>query len=181
MIRKADRLSLPRKFYAEKASTLRPPSDHRHRRSLLYFRKEHHGRRLRATFGTPEFWAEYNAALDGSAPEPAKSPMQASSLRWLWDRYRETTAWSNLSHATRRQRENIMRNVLVKSGAKPFTSSRVPTLWRPVTRSERRHRLAATSSILCAACLSGRSKHSTSRSTLLLASRLRLGRRAGAG
>jgi hypothetical protein len=155
MIRKADRLSSPPSAMRRKFPLYVHHQTTRHGRSLLYFRKEHHGRRvrLRATFGTPEFWAEYNSALAGSVPEsrrctPARSVDCGTAT--------ETTAWSNLSHATRRQRENIMRNVLVKSGAKTFTSSRAPTLWRSVTRSERRHR--------CAACSSGRSKHSMSRS-----------------
>jgi integrase len=34
------------------------------------------------------------------------------TLEWLWNCYRETTAWTGLSLATRRQRGNIMRAVL---------------------------------------------------------------------
>jgi integrase len=44
------------------------------------------------------------------------------SLAWLWERYRETTAWTVLSLATRRQRENIMRGVLKQSGTANATA-----------------------------------------------------------
>jgi integrase len=42
------------------------------------------------------------------------------TLAWLLARYRETTAWSELSLATRRQRENIFLHVLEAAGEKPF-------------------------------------------------------------
>ena len=59
--------------------------------------------------------AEYRAALDGT---PIRRTKQAAvgTLQWLWERYRETTVWTALSRATRRQRENIMRHVLLQSG-----------------------------------------------------------------
>jgi integrase len=49
---------------------------------------------------------------------PAEHTKKAAvgTLQWLWERYRETTAWTDLSLATRRQRENIMRPVLQQSG-----------------------------------------------------------------
>jgi integrase len=98
----------------------RPPHLHReqsrHRRVTWYVRRHHGPRiRIRAEFGTPEFEAEYRAALDGT---PIKRTKQEAvgTLQWLWERYRETTAWTALSVATRRQRENIMRHVLLQSG-----------------------------------------------------------------
>jgi hypothetical protein len=67
--------------------------------------------RLRAAYGTPGFEAEYHAAIRG---EPASGPRRAGAgtLQWLWDRYRQSSAWSALANATRRQRENIMLHVL---------------------------------------------------------------------
>ena len=44
------------------------------------------------------------------------------SLEWLWMLYRQTNAWTDLSMATRRQRENIMRGVLKTAGNKPLSS-----------------------------------------------------------
>jgi integrase len=40
-------------------------------------------------------------------------------LAWLVERYRETTAWTSLSLATRRQRENILKHVLETAGNQP--------------------------------------------------------------
>ena len=74
--------------------------------------------KLRAEFGTAEFWAEYQAAL-ASAPRPPAA-YHEGSLTWLLERYRETTAWSYLSPATRKQRENIFVHVLETAGKQPF-------------------------------------------------------------
>lgn len=72
--------------------------------------------RLRAEYGTPEFEAEYQAAINGET-RPRKTGPESGSLAWLIDRYRETGAWQNdLSPATRRQRENIFAHVLNASG-----------------------------------------------------------------
>src|SRR6516225_7787297 len=71
--------------------------------------------RIRAAFGTPEFDAEYQAALIGN-PRPAKARAAAGTLAWLIERYRETTAWTDLSLATRRNRENHFRRVIEKAG-----------------------------------------------------------------
>jgi len=74
--------------------------------------------RIRADYGTPEFEIEYQAALAGQ-PRP-KSGTKAGSLAWLIERYRETPAWLQLSLATRRQRENILKQVIATAGDKPF-------------------------------------------------------------
>jgi hypothetical protein len=78
--------------------------------------------RLRAGYGTPEFHAEYEAAIQGGQPRRVKSAPAAGSLAWLIARYRETTAWTTLSMATRRQRENIFRQVIEASGDKPIST-----------------------------------------------------------
>jgi integrase len=75
--------------------------------------------RMRAAFGTPEFDAEYQAALAGK-PRAAKSGFDAGSLAWLIERYRETTAWTDLSLATRRNRENHFKRVIEKAGHQPI-------------------------------------------------------------
>src|ERR1700710_1847940 len=77
--------------------------------------------RIKATYGTPEFDAEYQAAITGQALGKRGEPAKAS-LQWLWDSYRETGAWTSLALSTRRQRENIMLHVLKDSGAKPYTA-----------------------------------------------------------
>jgi integrase len=77
--------------------------------------------RLRAAYGTPEFEDEYRSALSGDAPQKA-GKARRGTLEWLWDRYRETAAWKDLSAATRKQRENIMRPVLAASGRRAVES-----------------------------------------------------------
>ena len=103
----------------------RPPHLHRqttrHGRTVWYVRLGHGPRiRLRSAFGTPEFAAEYRAAIAGEAPAPRRQSTAAGSLAWLFDRYRETASWTNLSMATRRQRENIFKHVMEASGREPY-------------------------------------------------------------
>jgi integrase len=75
--------------------------------------------RIRAAFGTPEFDIEYQAALAGK-PRPAKASAVAGTLGWLIERYRDTTAWTDLSLATQRNRENHFRRVIESAGHQPI-------------------------------------------------------------
>lgn len=104
----------PRPQYLHRETT-------RHGRAVWYFRRDMGPRvRIRAEFGTPEFQAEYESALTGN-PVHTKPKVRSGSLRWLYDRYRETSAWTELSMATRRQRENILFHVMAASGGEPYT------------------------------------------------------------
>src|SRR5579863_10756459 len=67
--------------------------------------------RIKGVYGTPEFDAAHRAALEDEAPAP-KGQAAKDTLAWLVAQYRETAAWGALSNATRRQRENIFRQVL---------------------------------------------------------------------
>lgn len=101
----------------------RPPFLHRettrHGATVWYVRRDGGPRvRLRAEYDTPEFWTQYRAAIEGTAPE-AKGP-KAGSLRWAIDRYRASSAWAGLANATRRQRENIYRQVIKTAGDEPI-------------------------------------------------------------
>jgi integrase len=88
------------------------------------------GPRIRvAAFGTPEFDADYEAAISGE-PRRAKGAPAADTLSWLIARYRETTAWTNLSMATRRQRENIFRQVIETAGDQPLSKITAASLER---------------------------------------------------
>lgn len=73
-----------------------------------YWRRPDPQIRIRGEYGTREFWANYEAASRQPAPKPQKSP---ETFGWLVDRYRETSAWTQLSPATRRQRENIFARI----------------------------------------------------------------------
>jgi integrase len=103
----------------------RPPFLHkqvtRHGHHVWYVRRGAGPRiRIRGEFGTEEFNASYRAAINREAlKHPTQSP-RTGSLQWLWDRYRETTAWAELSSATRKQRENIMLHVLASGGMEPY-------------------------------------------------------------
>jgi integrase len=72
---------------------------------------------LKSPYGSPGFENEYREALagDGQSPHKANSTV-AGSLSWLIERYREVYAWTSLSPATRRQRENIFRQVIAAVG-----------------------------------------------------------------
>lgn len=101
----------------------RPPYLHheknRHGVFRWYVRRQHGPRiRLTAEYDSPEFWAQYRAAIEGAAPE--KKGPKVGSLRWAVDRYRASSAWARLSVATRRQRENIFRQVLESAGDASF-------------------------------------------------------------
>lgn len=72
--------------------------------------------RIRETYGTDAFTAAYQAAM-ADAPPPAKEKDAAGTLAWLIGMYRGSSAWSDLSAATRRQRDNIFRGVIAAKGS----------------------------------------------------------------
>jgi hypothetical protein len=101
----------------------RPPHLHRettrHDRTVWYVRVDKGPRiRLRSAYGTDEFRLEYEAAIAGRPLVKTKAAL--GTLAWLYERYRETTVWTELSLATRRQRENIFKHVMAKAGHEPF-------------------------------------------------------------
>lgn len=103
----------------------RPPHLHReinrHGNAVWYVRLGKGPRvRIKDAYGTPEFEAAYQAALAGESPAPAAVAAKGS-LEWLWLLYRQTAAWTELSMATRRQRENIMLQVIKTSGNQPLS------------------------------------------------------------
>src|SRR5262249_61325745 len=86
----------------------RPPHLHReetrHGGVVWYVRKGHGPRiRIKAEYGSDEFWSEYRAALEGT-PKASKAA-KTNTLAWALDRYRNSSAWAALANATRRQRE----------------------------------------------------------------------------
>jgi integrase len=104
----------------------RPPHLHReitrHGKAVWYVRIGKGPRiRIKAEFGTLEFEQEYQAAIT-STPRPAKAGVAAGTLGWLIERYRETTAWTDLSLATRRNRENHFKQVCKTAGNEPHRS-----------------------------------------------------------
>lgn len=104
----------------------RPPHLHRetnrHGNTVWYVRIGH-GPRVRVPApGSDGFDAAYRAAISGETPSKPTDKARAGTLAWLVERFRETAAWTDLSLATRKQREAILRQVLTTSGHEPFTA-----------------------------------------------------------
>lgn len=94
----------------------------RHGKMIWVVRIGHGPRhRIRAVYGTPEFEAEYHAAVRGEpVPQPKKGKPVSGTMRWLWQRYTDSSDWDTLSLATQRQRTNIIKHVLKVSGERPY-------------------------------------------------------------
>lgn len=103
----------------------RPRPPHLHRETtrhgkLVWYVRIGKGSRIRilADFGTPKFDAEYQAAISGGTPAPnLRKAASSDSLAWLIERYRETTSWTDLALATRRNRENHFKQVIASAGS----------------------------------------------------------------
>lgn len=93
----------------------------RHGEKVWYVRRGEGPRiRLREPFGTMAFWAEYELAVRGQAPEPAARKAQAiGSLGWLIDSYTASAQWRELSPATRAQRAGLLKETKKLSGNAP--------------------------------------------------------------
>jgi integrase len=107
-------MSRPRPPHLQRAVT-------RHGKTVWYVR---FGRgpkiRIKGVYGSPEFEAAYQEATSGKRAQPLGKAAKGT-LEWLWMLYRQAEAWTDLSLATRRQRENIMRPVLKANGAEPLS------------------------------------------------------------
>lgn len=91
----------------------------RHGKTLFYFRI---GKGPRTPLPDPrsdQFWKAYQTALKATET-PAAKKVGVGSLEWLIARYRETVTYQGLSKATRRQRDNIFRQIVAKSGQEPY-------------------------------------------------------------
>lgn len=72
--------------------------------------------RIREEYGTPEFDAAYQAAITSQAAIKREPKASKGTLEWGWVLYKQSAAWEQLSESTQRQRDNIMKHVLKKSG-----------------------------------------------------------------
>jgi integrase len=77
--------------------------------------------RIKAKYGTPEFEAAYQSAVNGERP---RTPGKAAhgTLGWLFDLYRQTSAWTDLAQSTRYKREQIIMRVLETAGREPVSA-----------------------------------------------------------
>ena len=104
----------------------RPPHLHRektrHGRLVWYVRRNGKRIRLRSEYGTPDFDAEYQAALSATPLQPQKSAPTTGTLAWLIAHYREDSAWTNLAPTTRRLRKSFFEQILETAGSKPISA-----------------------------------------------------------
>ncbi len=91
----------------------------RHKKWVYYFRRGKGPRTRLPAIDHQDFDEAYEATLAGS-PRRTKRVANTKSLEWLVTRYRETSTYRGLSAATRKQRDNILKHVLEKSGDKEF-------------------------------------------------------------
>jgi integrase len=93
----------------------------RHGQGVWYVRRHGKRVRLRAAYGTPDFDAEYQAAIAGTSSTRATVTTKAGAgtLAWLIDRYRETHAYKSLSPATRDNRDRHFRQSVKNAGDAP--------------------------------------------------------------
>ena len=94
----------------------------RHGRVVYYVRRGRGPRiRIKAAWDAPEFWSAYQLALAGEKPAGPRASGKGT-LAWLFDRYREVSAWTELAASTRYKREKIMRRVLETAGREPLSA-----------------------------------------------------------
>lgn len=78
--------------------------------------------RIRGEYGSDEFLSAYHAAVAGRMEVVNKVKERPETLAWLIARYRETSEWSELKPATKRQRENIFKRMINATGDMPFAA-----------------------------------------------------------
>jgi integrase len=87
----------------------------RHNTVVWYVRRNGKRIRLRAEFGTPEFDAEYQAAI-ANTPKRQKSDTVAGTLAWLIECFRDTAAWQARSESTRAKWDGLYRQAIKAAG-----------------------------------------------------------------
>lgn len=74
--------------------------------------------RLKGAYGSQDFLSAYRAAL---AEKPVGGHARGEgTFEWLWDLYRASPKWTNLSPKTRRLREWLMSSALKRAGNQPL-------------------------------------------------------------
>jgi integrase len=118
----------------------RPPYLHRektrHGRPVWYVRRNGKRIRIKAEYGTPEYDAQYQAALSAT-PQPQKGAATTGTLVWLIERYREDSAWTNLAPTTRRLRKSHFEQILGTAGSKPISAITSTAIKAGIKRREK--------------------------------------------
>lgn len=126
----------------------RPPHLHREKNrhgNFAWYVRVNRGPRIRikAEYGTDEFKEAYELAVKGERPTKEKEAVRGS-LEWLVMLYRQSSVWADLSLATRKQRENILKPVLASAGKEALSHITKQTIKagcerRKKTPSQARH------------------------------------------
>jgi integrase len=93
----------------------------RHGRMVWYVRVNRQSPRIRiyADYGTPEFMAEYQAAIEGKPRPNQAHKIRHGSLEWLVNQWKASSDWHLTKPATKKQRENILDRVTASAGQTP--------------------------------------------------------------
>jgi integrase len=103
---------------------------------VTWYYRDGHGPRIRikAEYGSPEFKEQYEAAKAGVSLQKPRGSAPSNSVEWLIDQYKGSAAWSVLSPATRRQRENIFLHLIKTAGADRFADITKKTIAAGIDR-----------------------------------------------
>jgi Site-specific recombinase XerD len=100
----------PRKPYVQREKT-------RHNKTVWYFRKGDGPRlRLRGDYESPEWLADYEAAMGVAQGDVAPAKAVNGTLGWLIDRYCDSLTFANLAPGTQRARRSILTRVKKTGG-----------------------------------------------------------------
>jgi integrase len=96
----------PRKPYVQRETT-------RHKKTVWYFRKGEGPRvRLRGDYESPEWLADYEAALGISNNDAPAAKASKGTLGWLVEQYLNSLAFTNLAAGTQKARRSILKSAI---------------------------------------------------------------------
>ena len=105
----------PRLPYLQKETT-------RHGRLIWYVRLGRGPRtRIHGAYGDADFIRQYKMAISGAIHD---RPAGKNTLTWLIDRYKKSSAWTELSPGSRRQRDNYFYHLRESAGTVPYRAIR---------------------------------------------------------
>lgn len=91
----------------------------RHGKPVWYVRKGQGKRiRIRAAYGSEEFWKAYREALESTAPPSGK--VAPRSFTWVVNRFRQSAKWNALSLASQKQSNAIYKSLEKTIGSQPI-------------------------------------------------------------
>jgi integrase len=93
----------------------------RHRKPVWYVRRGGKRIRIKAEYGTPEFEAEYQAAIASHQPA-TEANTTAGTLGWLIECFRGSAAWQARSQSTRAKWDGLLRQAIETAGNTPLAA-----------------------------------------------------------